>query len=302
MPSLHPDLTSLRFLRPILSRPLLPFLSAFMKAAFRLTSDKAVTVTHHAVPTAEGSTVPVAVIAPKGQEGSDLPGLFLLHGGAFCLRASGAHHAIAKAYALRLGCRVIFPDYPLAPRHPYPTPLEDAFAAFRWAVAQQKALHLRKLVIGGDSAGGNLAIGVTLLAMEHRLPLPEAALLIYPVTDRRMRTASMEAFQRTPLWNAPLNRKMWTLYLPEDAPRPELASPMEYPSLAGFPPTYLEVAQLDCLRDEGLSFADRLAAEGVAVETHLVEGACHGFDTALHSSPTRAAMGRRVDFLQKWMA
>ena len=155
-------------------------------------------------------------------------------------------------------------------------------------------------MIGGDSAGGNLATAVTLMARDRFLSIPTALLLIYPAADRRMVTESMKKYTDTPVWNANLSKMMWNAYLGEQIPEHiEYASPIESSSFKGFPPTYIEVAEYDCLRDEGILLYERLKDENIEVEFCEIKNACHGFETAVGSSITRECINRRINWLQK---
>ena len=158
----------------------------------------------------------------------------------------------------------------------------------------------KKIFIGGDSAGGNLAAAVTLMARDRNYPLPTGVLLIYPVTDRRMKTASMKNFTDTPVWDAKLNRTMWQCYLGENEPQPaEYASSAEAKSLKEFPPAYIEVAEFDCLHDEGVAFCERLKKSGVATEFHEIKGGCHGYETATGSLLVQACMDMRIAWMRR---
>ena len=246
--------------------------------------------------------IPVYVMEPREAGEEPLPCLMFFHGGGFIFRASGTHYQIAKEYALRLSCKVVYVDYRLAPKYPFPVPAEDCYAVYQWVLRQEETLGIDTgcIMMGGDSAGGNLAIAVTLMAKRRELPISKAVLLIYPVTDRRMETESMKKYTDTPMWNARLNAKMWEYYLGKQTPEyMEYASPMEAASLEGFPASYIEVAEYDCLRDEGIAFAKRLREADVPVELQVVKQACHGFETAIKSSVTRTAMERRIEFLKR---
>lgn len=302
--NLNPELNSLRKMKAIINKPLLPFLNFFMKIVFRLTSDSEVSVKTYMVQGYKSEAINVSIIEPKTKIEGKRSTLIFFHGGAFCLRASGAHFRLAKEYALRLSCKVIYADYRLAPKYLFPYALEDCFATYKWVLKNADKLNIdvNRLIIGGDSAGGNLAIGVTMLAMKKKLLLPKAELLIYPVTDRRMMTQSMKEFTDTPVWNAKLNKKLWKMYLSNAKDQIEYISPMEHDSFEGFPQTYIEVAEFDCLRDEGIAFGEKLKENAVNVELIEVKGACHGFETVTNSSITRNAMDRRIAFCNNIMA
>ena len=299
---LHKELDSLAKMKPPIYKPLLPIMNKAMASMFKCESDEKVVVNKYEIKGYEGAPIPVYVIEPRTIDRKPLPCLVFYHGGGFILRASAGHYRIAKEYAYKVECKVIYADYRLAPKYQYPIPVEDCFTAYKWTLEQAETLAIdaEKIVMGGDSAGGNLAIAVTLMAKQRNLPLPKAEMLIYPVTDRRMITESMKKYTDTPMWNAKLSVKMWNYYLGKRTPEPmEYASPMEAKTLKGFPVSYVEVAEYDCLRDEGIAFCDRLKKDNVLVECHEVKQACHGFETAIESSLTREAMDRRIGFLRK---
>lgn len=157
-------------------------------------------------------------------------------------------------------------------------------------------------MIAGDSAGGNLATAVTLMARDRGLAMPSALMLIYPVTDKRMMTESMKRYTDTPVWDANLSKMMWNAYLGEQQPEHmEYASPVEASSFEGFPPTYIEVAEFESLHDEGILLYERLKEIGIPVELHEIKGACHGFEIAIKSKITRDCMRRRIGWLRSFV-
>ncbi|WKY45654.1 alpha/beta hydrolase [Eubacteriaceae bacterium ES2] len=232
---------------------------------------------------------------------ADLPCLIYLHGGAFVLKSAAFHKDLICQYVLKTPCKVLFVDYRLAPKHICPTGLEDCYKALEWVYhhGSELGINKNKLAVGGDSAGGALAAGVCLMARDRKGPEILFQMLIYPVTDARLETDSMKEFLDTPLWNARQNKKMWQLYL-GDKKNLELAyaSPMEAKSFKDLPPAYLEVAEFDCLRDEGLLFAEALHNAGVSVQSIQTRGTIHGFEIAEDSIIVRESIDRRVKALQ----
>jgi len=196
---------------------------------------------------------------------------------------------------------VVFTDYRLLPKNQYPVPVEDSYCTYQWVLNRADTLGIDpdKIIVAGDSAGGNLAAAVTLMLWDRIQISPLGAMLIYPVTDRRMRTESMKKFTDTPVWDARLTEMFWKAYLGNQVPEQiQYVSPIEAESLEHFPNAYLEVAEFDSLRDEGIAFAERLRSEGVQAELHEVKGACHGFEAALESRILEEAMLRRIHWLQ----
>lgn len=296
--NIDPELTKIAKQKIPANMRILPILNRVMKV-FKCESDEEVTVEKQETPGFEGAVLSTFVIEPKECK-EVLPAIVFFHGGGFMLKASSAHYQIAKWYAKQLSCKVIYTDYRLAPKYQFPIPVEDCYCTYKWVLdkAEQLGIDSKRILIAGDSAGGNLAAAVTLMLRDRDQISPLGAMLIYPVTDRRMVTESMKNYVDTPVWDANLSKMMWEAYLGEDMPSPlAYASPMEAESLKEFPQTYMEVSEFDSLRDEGLAFAKRLMDEGVSVELHEVKGACHGFETALDSKMVQDAMERRVEWL-----
>lgn len=278
---------------------LLPAANACLRA-IRGRSDAKVKVKEIQIPGYRSEPVTVYVIEPK--EGTKTKGCILdFHGGGFMLAASPVHFKRAKEYAYKLKCKVIFPDYRLSSEAKCPTAIEDCFSVYQWILEHGNKLGVdtERIAVLGDSAGGNLAIGVSLLARDRNVQMPCYQLLIYPATDRRLQTESMKKYVDTPVWDARLSKLMWELYLKEnEAEYIKYVSPMEADSLAGLPPAYVEVAEFDAIRDEGILYAKRLQKEGIPVELHEVKGAPHGYDNMQKSVIVRARMKRRWKLLR----
>lgn len=212
---------------------------------------------------------------------TDLPlGLFVyFHGGGWVLGSIETHDHVARALAAESGCAVLSVDYRLAPEHPFPAGLEDAFAVSAWAHANAASLGCDpdRLAIGGDSAGANLAAVVTQSA---RVPF-RFQLLVYPVADARGVTASYEELSEG--FGLTRSGMAWFVehYLSGGAGAVDdpLVSPLlaDDAAFAASPPTLVITAELDPLRDEGEAYAERLRAAGVPVETTRYDGMIHGF-------------------------
>ena len=297
---INPGLLPLLFLRPVLWRPLLPIINAILRILPH-SIGREIRMKRHIIPVRQGGTISAMVIEPLAPERPS-PCLIFYHGGAFMLEAAPHHDRLAEQFALRIPCVVIMPKYRLAPRHPFPEPVEDCYAAYEWAVANASALNIdpSRIAVGGDSAGGNLAASVCQMARDRHAPPPCFQMLLYPVTDRRMDSESMRVHRHTPMWNSRLNRLMWKAYLPEHAARPiQYASPIEAPSLSGLPGAYVETADLDPLHDEGFAYAQALQDAGVAVQSVEVKGAFHGFDLMRSSSIAKQCVVKRIAALNQ---
>lgn len=245
--------------------------------------------------TADGERFGVWVIAPKGEDASR-PAILFLHGGGFVFKGAPYHYDLAKEYARRTGSVVVMVDYRTAHNNPYGTPLNDCVDAWRWMTteAQRLGIDLTRTAIVGDSAGGFLAIK-TVLSSDI---CPTKLMLIYPVVDCSMRTASMAMFSDTPVWNSELNRKMWEYYLQgaEEISLLDIA-PSE---VQNFPTTYIETAEFDCLCDEGNEFANLLRSAGVTTTNIATKGTMHGFDMVQKSTITQHQITERCKWLSEW--
>lgn len=242
----------------------------------------------------------IDVLRPAEATDEVLPALVYLHGGGFYLEGTPAHQALCQHYAKHARCAVLYVHYTLALTAPYPAALDDAHAAFLWA-QQAPGVDASRLVVGGDSAGGALAASLCLRLRDDREPAPAGQMLMWPATDDAMQTASMQQLTDTPLWDRGKTERMWRYYLGHIAPeaRTALMAPARAASLDDLPPAYIETAEFDPLRDEGLAWARRLAASGVPVELNETKRTIHAYDLAYTHPLTQEALARRVRFLRR---
>jgi acetyl esterase len=222
-----------------------------------------------AVEHADADGVPVRVYYPPQAE---LPALVWFHGGGWVLGSLASHDRLCRTLAARSGCVVVAADYRLAPEHPYPAAVEDA-----WATALWTAGRFRVVAVGGDSAGAHLAAAVALRARRERLPL-SLQVLVYPVTDAGCDTASFREHAEVPNLTAKTMRWFWEQFCPGEARRAEPeASVLRAPDLEGAAPALVLTAEYDVLRDEGEAYARRPADAGVPVRLTRGDGQIHGF-------------------------
>lgn len=238
------------------------------------------------------------LVSPAGCAGK-LPCLVYFHGGGFVFNSGGYHYKNAAAYCLGAHCKVMFVDYPLAPKHKLPQISAACMAAYRavYRMAEEWGVDADRIAVGGDSAGGFLAADLALRAVEEGVAVPVFAMLIYPVLDRRMSTPTMRQFTDTPMWNSRLNKKMWRYCLDG-----EYLTPSERRDLSSFPRAYIETAQYDCLCGEAEEFAARLKEQGVEAEYNPTSGTMHGFDIAVNSPITGAVLAQRTEALKAGFA
>ena len=277
-----------------------PFVNLFM-GLNTCRSDEKVAVRKCLIPGYKGHMISALVIEPRTCQ-SKMPCIIFFHGGGLMLKAAKAHYQFAKWYAEKAKCKVVFPDYRLIPKYRFPYAVEDCCSAYSWVINNADGLGVDKdkVILAGDSAGANLAAAVTLMARDRSVTSPLGVLMAYPVLDRRMNTDSMRKFTDTPVFDAKLARIFWDAYLTDMKPEHiEYASPMEAKTLEGFPETYIEVAEFDCLHDDGVAFAKRLETDGIKVELHEVDKACHGFEVALESELVKESLLRRINWINK---
>jgi acetyl esterase len=244
------------------------------------------------VPGAEG-TLPARLYLPRGARcGGAL--LVYFHGGGWVVGDLDTHSQTCRFLASVAGLGVLSVAYRRAPEHRFPAAVQDALAAFRWAVAEAPALGADPARVGvaGDSAGGNLCAAVSLLAAGDGGIAPHLQALIYPVCDLSRKRRSYELFgDGFFLTEAQMDwYRDHYLACIADAREPR-ASPLLAEDLSRVAPAYVCVANFDPLRDEGVAYAERLQAAGVPVTLRVHEGLVHGFANAvLMSRSARAAM------------
>jgi acetyl esterase len=231
----------------------------------------------------DAAGVPARLYRPVGGE-SDV--LVWIHGGAWMWGLLEGCEGTVRALASGAGCAVLSVGYRLAPEHRFPAAVEDAWAATRWALER-----FERVAVGGESAGANLAAVAALRARDRGIPLA-LQLLVCPLLDADVESPFFEQFvARYARFDGKAGfgsysqravRHVWDVYAPDVALRvSQDAAPLRASTLAGVAPAVLITAEHDILRGQAEDYARRLEAEGVAVESHDVEGQIHGFYTLL---------------------
>jgi len=252
------------------------------------------------------SYISVLIYEPKDCK-EILPCLYFIHGGGFVFNAAPHHFALARRFTQELKVKTVLVDYRLAPKHKFPTAINDCLKVYEWLILNAKNLQIdpQNIVIVGDSAGGNLSAGIGIAGKIGLIPFPKAQMLLYPVLDRRMQFPSHKLYTKTPMCNSKDMEKYFRMYVGDRfnvAPSlVQYLSPLEASSLEGVPPTYIEVAQYDCLHDEGVQFAQALEKCRVPLELHEIEGAMHGYDIAQNSAFMNRIMSLRTAYLKKML-
>jgi acetyl esterase len=227
------------------------------------------------LPGGDGSARAARLYAPSSDV---LPVLLYLHGGGFVIGGIETHDSLCRQLALRAGIAVVALDYRLAPEHPFPAAVDDTWAALRHLHAQGPALGLdtTRMAVGGDSAGGTLAAVAAIHARDIGLSLA-LQLLITPGTAPRPDTPSHRLFANGFLLDAATIDWFFEQYIPYHH-RPDWRfAPLTADDLDGVAPACLILAECDPLVDEGLAYADRLRAAGVATDLELFRGLTHDF-------------------------
>ena len=229
-----------------------------------------------------GGDLSLRLYRPETDQEGSLPVLVFLHGGGFVIGNLDTHDNICCALANRAECLVVSVEYRLAPEHPFPAALEDTYAALKWVHEHIDAMggDSDRIALGGDSAGGNLTAGATLLSEDRNGPDVIHQLLIYPAVNAA-EVYQMESYEENANgYFLEAADMLWfdEKYVQDDIhARNEYAWPLLARDLSGVPSATVVTAGFDPLRDEGIEYAERLDRADVAVEHHHYEGMIHGF-------------------------
>jgi acetyl esterase len=228
--------------------------------------------------------IPARIYTPTSLRKTDglAPCLVFFHGGGWVIGDLDSHDVVCRKLADAGELIVISVDYRLAPEHKYPAAVDDAIAATAWIAGHAAALGIdaSRLIVGGDSAGGNLAAVVAIAARDGNGPAIAGQVLIYPATDFAMTHPSHREPETSLLLTHSVIKWFRDHYLNDAADAQDWrASPARATTLAGLPPAYVLTAGADPLRDEGCEYAGRLKEAGVAVTYRHFPGQFHGFFT-----------------------
>ncbi len=223
--------------------------------------------------------IPVRVYTPEGE--GPFPLLVYYHGGGWVIGDLDTHEGTCRSISNSAGCIVVSVDYRLAPECKFPAAVEDSYAALQWFAANATSMNgdPTRIAVGGDSAGGNIAAVVAILARDRNGPHLCHQLLIYPVTDvSRLDTDSYRQFAEGYMLTKADMAWFRDLYVrsPEDARSP-LVSPVLADDLSRLPPALIITGEFDVLRDEGEAYASRLNEAGVPARHSRYSGMIHGF-------------------------
>ncbi|MFI9535800.1 alpha/beta hydrolase [Nocardia fusca] len=230
---------------------------------------------------AEVGEVRVRIVRPVGAEG-ELPAVLYIHGGGWILGGVGTHDRLVRDLAVGADAAVVFVDYERSPEARYPVAIEQAYATAQWITEHGagEGLDATRLAVAGDSAGGNIAAVLALLAKQRGDVEFVHQSLYYPVTDAGQDTGSYREFADGPHLTAKAMAWFWDAYLPDLDKRDDITvSPLRASTeeLTGLPDTFLAVAENDVLRDEGEAYGRKLTAAGVRTTSARYNGTLHDF-------------------------
>ena len=239
-----------------------------------------VDISDHRVVTPDGATLLARWY--RQPSGDSRAAVLYLHGGGMIVGSVPIFDGPVSRYVARTGVPMLSLGYRLAPEHPHPVPVEDAYAGLAWLAGHAAELGIDpgRIAVMGDSAGGGLSAGVAILSRDRNGPAVAHQLLIYPMLDDRS-TVPDPYIAPFAGWSYDDNVTGWNALLGtghEDRAIDPPAAPGRLQDAAGLPPAYIEVGQLDIFRDEALRYALTLSQAGVPVELHLHPGVPHEYD------------------------
>jgi monoterpene epsilon-lactone hydrolase len=239
--------------------------------------------------------IPVVIVEIAGVEPRGT--ILHIHGGGFALGSAGGSVGLASSLARKTGMRAVSVDYRLAPEHPYPAALQDVTAAYRALVEQVGGAD--RIVVSGESAGGNLAVGLLIVGKAEGLTMPAAALLLSPMTDLTVTGSSYAGKAHVdPVITAQAIRTRAADYLASTDPADPLVSPI-FADLSGLPPLLIQAGSHEVLLDDSTRLAAKAAADDVAVILDITPGVPHvfqAFDALLEEG--NAALDRVARFVK----
>ncbi len=223
-----------------------------------------------------GGDIPVRIYRPEGD--GPFPVVVFFHGGGFVIGSIASHDATCRSLCQKSGAVFVSVEYRLAPEQPFPAAPEDCYAATRWVSEHDAELGVNpsRLAVVGDSAGGNLAAVVCLMAKERGGPPIAFQALVYPVTDHVETASRSENAKGYLLTTAAMD---WFIdhYADDEARKSPWCAPLRAVDLGELPPALVVTAEYDPLRDEGEAYGRRLQEAGVPVTISRYDGMVHGF-------------------------
>ncbi|MFZ4260417.1 alpha/beta hydrolase [Sphingobacterium sp. HJSM2_6] len=229
--------------------------------------------------THKGRKIRLRTYKPKNK--SNLPVLLFFHGGAFIFGTPEQYDFIFYRLSIDVNMSIVSVDYSLAPENPFPSAVDDGYFALNWIIENSTIIQadIHKILIGGSSAGGTIAMSITHLARDLGNNSIFFQYLLYPPTDDRLDTPSMNEFAIAPMQTRKSAKFMWQHYLgKKNNENPKYAIPLRQKNFKNLPPACIVVCELDPLKDEAIHYANKLRNENIPVELIEIKGAIHAFD------------------------
>jgi acetyl esterase/lipase len=232
-----------------------------------------------------------------------LPALYYIHGGGMVIGAIETEDEIVRSHCLAVGCAAVSVDYRLAPENPHPAPVEDCYFGLLWTAANADRLGIdpRRIAVYGGSAGGGLAAATALLARDRGGPALAYQMLLYPMLDDRCDTPSCHEVIDIGVFDGWASREGFQALLGARRGTDEVdvtAAPSRSTDLSGLPPAWIDVGELDALRDESIEYAQRLLQAGVPTDLRVTPGCFHASEVFVPAaSSSERIVAARVDAL-----
>ncbi|KAJ5383585.1 Alpha/beta hydrolase fold-3 [Penicillium concentricum] len=264
--------------------------------------------TEHTLPTINDSTghmVTLSVFKSASSTNTSRPAVYIVHGGG---QIAGNRFTTLPAvleYFEPLDIVAVTVEYRLAPEHPAPAALDDAYAGLIWTAdnAAKLGIDPTKIMVLGGSGGAPIAAGCALLAHRNQSPKLRAQMLLTPMIDDRGETVSAKQYENVGPWCGATNLMAWDWVLGSARGGPdvsELVAPARATDLTGLPPTFIDAGEAEVFRDEAVAYASKLWKFGVSAELHVWKGAFHGFDLMSGDSPVaRSAVAAKISWIKR---
>lgn len=277
--------------------------SAFERISTTATPEPVEHIEDRTIP-GPGGEMPIRIYNPH-HEGTH-PALIFFHGGGWVVGSIETHDGLCRSLANLSQCIIVSVDYRLAPEHRFPKAVEDAYAAVQWVAENGSSIHVdtSRLAVGGDSAGGNLAAVVTLMAREKGTPSLACQVLFYPSTGAGLQFDSLRENGEGYFLTSDMIAWFGAQYFGEaEHLNHPYAAPLKAEDLSGLPPALIITAEFDPLRDEGNAYADRLKEADVDVVNPCYGGMIHGFVSMdAFISKGKEAIRQAAETLRKYLA
>ncbi|MFD3915784.1 alpha/beta hydrolase [Streptomyces sp. NPDC058603] len=273
-----------------------------------LRQDGAFEIEERAVPGPPGEPDISLLIARPTGAATALPALYNIHGGGMILGDNRSGIMPFLDVARELNLVIVSVEYRLAPEHPHPAPVEDAYAGLVWTAGHAGELGIDpgRIIVAGGSAGGGLAAAVALMARDRGGPALAGQMLMCPMLDDRNDTVSSHQMAGLGIWDKSANQTGWTALLGDRRGGPDVspyAAPARAEDLSGLPPAFIDVGSAETFRDEDVTYASRLWQAGGRAELHVWPGGFHGFESlAPQAVISQDARNAQLTWLRRLLA